>query len=367
MVAITVVCEYGTRNGGERSLLAVLDNLPPETVAVSVLAPPQGRLAEELAARGIEHCPLTLHAAGRRVPPDEACRRLEAGIRFTRPDRVHANSLSMGRLTGAIAARLDAPCSAHLRDIISLSRAAVADLNQNQRLIAVSHATRDFHVGQGLAAERIQVIPNGVDCERFQPRPASGWLRRELGLPPAALLVATIGQIGLRKGQDVLAEAAVLNARRLPQAHYVVIGERNSSKAESIAFDRQLGARFSDAGLGDRLHRLGYRTDVERLLNELDLLVHPARQEPLGRVLLEAAACGVPIVATRVGGTPEILDDASALLVPPDDAAALADAIVRLANDASLRRELAANARRRAVSSFNIRDRAAELAAVWTS
>ena len=139
---------------------------------------------------------------------------------------------------------------------------------------------------------------NGVDVERFRPRAATGKLKTQLALPENCFLSATIGQIGLRKGQDVLAEAAALAAARMPHAHFLLVGQRHSSKAESIDFERNVTRTFYQAGLRDRLHLLGYRDDIDRLMNEIDLLVHPAHQEPLGRVLLEAAASEVPIVAT---------------------------------------------------------------------
>ena len=124
--------------------------------------------------------------------------------------------------------------------------------------------------------------------------------------------------------------------------------------------------RFKRVGLGDRLHCVGYRDDVERLLNEADLLVHPAKQEPLGRVLLEAGAAGLPIVATAVGGTEEIVSDGvSARLVTPGDAERLAEAIVELAGDEVKRRRFAAAARKRIVRKFDAETAAAGLCEVW--
>ena len=178
------------------------------------------------------------------------------------------------------------------------------DLNGHARLLAVSRAAREFHVAQGLAAERTHVLYNGVDTQRFCPRSATGWLHRQLGIPESSMLVGTIGQLGPRKGQDVLLPRQSL-IHCLPNVHYVLVGERHSSKGESRQYEMQLHA-VAKGALSGRVHFLGFRNDVPRLLNELDLLVHPARQEPLGRVLLEAAAAGVAVIATDVGGTREI-------------------------------------------------------------
>ena len=134
------------------------------------------------------------------------------------------------------------------------------------------------------------------------------------------------------------------------------MGERNSEKGESRRFESDLHGTASGP-LDGRVHFLGRRDDVSRLLGELTLLAHPARQEPLGRVLLEASAAGVAVVATEVGGTPEIFPPGcdAARLVPPDDAGALAGAMLEVLGDSAMRRRLAAAARQRAEQQFDIR------------
>jgi glycosyltransferase involved in cell wall biosynthesis len=141
----------------------------------------------------------------------------------------------------------------------------------------------------------------------------------------------------------------------MPAAHFLLIGERYSAKPESIAYDEAIDREIAGAGISDRFHRLGYRTDIERLLPELDLLVHGARQEPFGRVLLEAAAAGCPIIATDVGGTAEMLvDGQSALLVPADQPERLAAVMIRAHAHAELRGDLAREAKQRIARYFSI-------------
>jgi glycosyltransferase involved in cell wall biosynthesis len=114
------------------------------------------------------------------------------------------------------------------------------------------------------------------------------------------------------------------------------------------------------------VHRLGYRNDIARLLNEVDALVHPAHEEPLGRVLLEAAASGTPIIATDVGGTREIVRHReSALLIPPGNPRTLADAIFEMSADPALRARLSGAARARATDDFDIARAAARQADIW--
>ncbi len=359
---IAILFEYPSLNGGERSMLAVLDTLQEEELQFVILAPGEGPLSEAVQARGLEFIPVRFRDdQGQRLPREEILQQLKLAVRESRADLLHANSLAMGRLTGAMAAELTISCIAHLRDILRLSRAAINDLNGNAKLLAVSQATRDFHCEQGLTDERSVVVYNGIDTSQFCPQSKSGWLHQELGLPESSQLVATIGQIGLRKGQDVLAAAARQLSVEFPDVHYLLIGERNSVKQENLDFERALGDQFP----AQRLHRLGRRQDVPPLLTQVDLLVHPARQEPFGRVLLEAAACGLPIVATDVGGTAEMLiHGESALLVPKDDATALAAGMAELLTDGEKRRRLATAARSRVEAEFSV-VRAARYLAIW--
>ena len=353
MPELVILCEYATLNGGERSMLSTLDGVCAAGYTAVVMAPSNGPLADVLDARGIERVAFECRASdGIRIPQGRLRETLAAILRHRCPALLHANSLAMGRLSGPVASGLALPSLSHLRDIVGLSAQAVADLNCHRRLIAVSHATRAFHIAGGLDPEKTHVVYNGVDLEAFCPRSPNGYLHQELGLPPQTQLVGTIGQIGLRKGQDVLIDAAVQIADRAPNVHYLIVGERHSQKDESRRFERDLHGR-----LDARVHFLGVRGDVCRLLNELTLLVHPARQEPLGRVLLEAAASGVPIVATDVGGTSEIFsrDPGIARLVPPHATDVLADAIFELISDSTLRGRMATTVRRRAEEQFDVR------------
>ncbi|HEY4310435.1 MAG TPA: glycosyltransferase family 4 protein [Pirellulales bacterium] len=360
MSRVLLLFEYATLNGGEQSLLALLQRLTSRGFSFHALAPGQGSLARELMVRNVEVLPLEAISERHRSSQEALRQQISAAIERVRPALVHANSLSMGRLAGPVAASASVPSVAHLRDIIRLSNQAIADLNQNTRLLAVSQATRDHHIAQGLCVEKVSVLYNGIDLAKFQPRPATGWLHCELGLPRDAILIGTVGQLVLRKGHDVLAAAAQSLANHLPHAHYIIVGERYSTKAEAHEHEREVCEQSSTGQLAGRVHFLGYRADVPSILPELTLLAHPARQEPLGRVLLEAAATGIPIVATDVGGTAEILPPGAALLVPSDDPAALATAIRQLVDDPILRQRLAAAALERIRTTFD-----ASTAADW--
>jgi glycosyltransferase involved in cell wall biosynthesis len=366
---ILLFFEYATLNGGEFSLLAMLEVLGQTEFELVAAAPTSGRLAGRLEQCGIEVLPLTLRdAQGQKRSIEQVNAHLVELVTRVAPDLVHSNSLAMGRMAGRIAAQLPMPCTSHLRDIIKLNKTAVSDLNRNAGLIAVSQATKQFHVDQGMAPDKVRVIYNGVNAELFRPTPATGILKQELGLSDSAVLLANIGQICLRKGQTLLARAAVSLAEEFPQAHYLFVGQRHSQKQESAAHEDAIHGIFRQAGMEDRLFCLGFREDVPVILNEINLLVHTAYQEPLGRVLLEAAFCGQAIVATDVGGTAEVLtDQVSAVLVRPDDLEALTAAIRKMLMERALRSRLGQQARTHALEKFSLPTATANLRKFWKS
>ncbi|HJT32409.1 MAG TPA: glycosyltransferase [Pirellulales bacterium] len=365
MKQVAWLFEYPTLLGGERSLLAALGVLRSLGWQPLAVGPAEGPLADELDRQGVENVVFSVFDRyGARLPRPTLHDRLRQILEQRRPDLLHANSLSMGRLSGLVAAEAGLPSIAHLRDIVGMSAAAVADLNRHTRLLAVSRATRDFHTRQGLRDDLCHVCYNGVDLETFRLRAPTGWLHRKLRLPPETSIVLSIGQLVLRKGHDVLVRAAARLRESLPHLHWVIAGARFSQKAEAVQYEADLHAAVAAAGMSERFHFLGTVANVPELLSEATLLVHPARQEPLGRVLLEAAAAGVPCVATDVGGMCEIFGDApaAALLTPPDDERALAEAVAALMAAPAVRVRLGQAARRRAEELFDAHANAAALA-----
>lgn len=367
---IAVLFEFPTLNGGEHSMLSVLQHLMQNSrVRCFAMAPPDGPLADQLAALNIPVIPFSVRStSGSRRSTPELAGELNDLILQHQPGLLHANSLSMSRLVGQ--AREDLPpicCTGHLRDIMKLSARAVRDLNCLDRLAAVSQATRDFHLAQGLEHHRAQVIYNGVDTGRFCRRHREDTRRTLLPqIASSATVVLNVGQICLRKGQLELAQAVVHLLDQGENMHLVLAGQRHSEKAESVAYEQAITDVFHAAGRADHLHRPGYCDNIEAWMNAADLLVHTARQEPLGRVLLEAAACELPILATDVGGTSEILSDRrTALLIPPGDLDALTSGIQEAVSCQDECRSMARQARRRIQEAFSVARAANGLLNFW--
>ena len=380
---LLIVFEFDTLNGGENSMLAVLSvlsnaqskwnikaALPCNSASFysSDTANGSQTLSQQLKKLAIETVSLTTHRDdGTRKSQEQYRDDFSEVLRTHRPDVVLCNSLSTSRLCGPVTAAAKIPAVGYLRDIIKLSRKAVADINQLDQIIAVSRATMDFHVGHRMDAQKIRVVYNGVDLEEFHPRLRSltttTELKTSLRVPENSPVILYVGQIGMRKGIDVLVESFGLILATVPNAHLLIVGQRHSQKQEAIEYERAAVTASRQSG---HVHWLGRRSDVAFLMAASDVLLHPARQEPLGRVLLEAAASGLPIVTTRVGGSPEILgcNDSFDLLCPKDDAAAMANRVIHLLKHDQIRASVSSELREMAAARFNRRACVAALSVV---
>ena len=349
---IACVFEHPTISGGERSCLAVIDRLSSEEFEFQAFAPGTGPLRNVLMASAIPtHSFERVRKSKDQASPAERTAGVLASM--VRADLIHGNSLSTAQFTGLAAKMLGVASVAHVREIEGLNPTRVSRINKHDKLIAVSDAVRNHLIREGVDADRIETIYNGVDLESLHPDRISGTIRAELNLPGDAPLIAVVGQISLRKATDVFVEVACRLAKQHCDLHALVVGERFSSKTESVELERRAKERVLSEGLAARVHFLGWRNDVPTILRDLDILVHTAREEPLGRVLLEASALAVPIVATRVGATPEIIEhEQSGWLVPADDVAALEEQVNWLLEQPSERDRAALAARRRAETLF---------------
>ncbi|WP_447972458.1 glycosyltransferase family 4 protein [Nitrospira sp. Kam-Ns4a] len=189
-------------------------------------------------------------------------------------------------------------------------------------LIALTEAERDEHLARKVGCpDRFAVIPSGIELDRF--RRATAAPRRPprgVALPPEAIVVGSVGWLTPVKGHRVLIEAAARLHRAHDRLHLLLVG--------SGALRGELERLVERLGLRDRVHFLGHRDDVPACLAAMDLFVLPSLNEGMGRALVEAMAAGRPVIASRVGGVPAIVEDGrTGRLVPPGDPAALAAAL----------------------------------------
>jgi glycosyltransferase involved in cell wall biosynthesis len=208
-------------------------------------------------------------------------------------------------------------------------------------------AIREKLVEEGYDPGKIVVIRNGIILSRFDKKRGSAHLREELGLPLAAPLVIVSSRLNRMKGIEYFLDAAVILAARFPEVHFLIVGDGDSRK-ELENYANRLGLRH-------RVVFTGFRSDVPDVLSEAAVSVLPSLSEGLSNSLLESMAAGVPVVATRVGGNPEVVEhEVSGLLVPPRDSAALADATGRLLEDENMAASFGQACRRRVTELFSM-------------
>lgn len=262
-----------------------------------------------------------------------ARRRLEGLLRDS--ELLHLNNQVQRDLFGVIAAaRADVPCVAHLRSFRGgpFSPAAAAYANRHvAAFVANSCATAEHWVARGLDRAKVRVVPNGVPA-RTGPKEDA---RARFGLPEGGPVVVCVANFSPAKGHGVLLEAFAALRAAHPAAMLLLLGEGERR--------RDLEARARVLGLGGTVRFAGHVPEARRLLGSCDLVVVPSLSEGFGRAAVEAMAEGAPVVATRAGGLPEVVEDGvSGLLVPPGDAAALAAAMARVLVEGKLAEALRA-------------------------
>lgn len=238
------------------------------------------------------------------------------------------------------------------------------------RVVVNADAIRDWLIEDGYDAARIITIPNGLDVRSYHAPRGGHAFRDELGIPRDARLVLLLARVNRQKGIDYFVEAAAKVLRRCPGTHFVIVGgnfDREHGHAHPEGeYRREVEAAAGRLGLSGHLHFTGFRDDVPALLAEADLSVLPSLSEGLSNTLLESMAAGMPVVATRVGGTPEAIDDGvHGLLVPPQDADALAAAMAAVLTDEVLARRLGARARERVANRYSFDQMARETGSLY--
>jgi glycosyltransferase involved in cell wall biosynthesis len=227
-------------------------------------------------------------------------------------------------------------------------------LRDADAFVAMSRLIRDEMVAAGVPGERIRLLPHGVDTQRFTPASPEerASLRARLSLPAGILAVYT-GRLLRGKGLETLVDA--LADPSVPgELAAVLVG---SGEGQALDATPDLRRRVAEAGLAGRVVFAGRSDRVEDYLRAADLFVFPSVFEALGISLVEAAACGLPAVASRTGGIVDVVEDGSSgLLVAPGDVRELAQALAALARDPARREAMGARAREVAVAGFDERD-----------
>ena len=250
------------------------------------------------------------------------CFRLIRLISRVKPDILHIHSRRGADLWGAIAARVTGVPSVVTRRVDNPEPAWLCRLKYGSfhRVIAISDKIARVLTSQGVDPDHITRIHSAVDRSRYADTCNREWFEPEFHLNPDQPVIGVIAQLIERKGHRDLIEAMPCILDKHPETRFLFFGKGPEESA--------LKDLCRDRGVWSHVVFAGFRGDLERILPCLTLVVHPARMEGLGVALLQTSAAGVPIVACRAGGFPEVVEGGvSGLLVPPANPRALAEAI----------------------------------------
>ena len=221
--------------------------------------------------------------------------------------------------------------------------------------VAVSHAGLVFlNMEWKIPEKKIEVIHNGVDVEKFRPLPEfREEVRQELGIPSEAFVVGSVCRVEPVKNVAMMVEAVHLLRERIPELHLVVLGKFEHPE-EPGSYTNQIKQMMEKYGLTERIHFLPPRLDVRPALNAMDIYLNTSLSEGLSIAIVEAMASGLPVIATDVGGNPEVVENGvNGFLVPSRNAQALAERIKYLHTYPEMLNILAKNSRERAVQHFS--------------
>jgi len=200
-------------------------------------------------------------------------------------------------------------------------------LKEADKIIAVSNATKNYVVSLGAKASNVEVLHNGVDLKRFRPMPkVKEEMRRKLGIPQDAIVVLTVRRLVYKNGVDTLIDSANIAVKKNPKIVFLVVGKGPDMDSVQMQIEQ--------LGIEQNLRLTGFVPDQDLHLyyNTADLFALPSKSgEGLPLVALEAMSCGLPVIATNVGGISEIMEDTYGKLVPPNNPEALAKTILEFA------------------------------------
>jgi len=294
-------------------------------------------------------------------------------MRAERFDIVHTHATKAG-FFGRMAARLTGvPIVVHsvhgwafqytelprlVRDFFRLLEKTGAKVTD--RLVTVNQALMEDAVRVGVGKrDQYLVVRSGMELERFlRVRIDAPKLRSSLGLPPTGPIVGTVMIFYRHKSPETLVRIAPRIMERVPETHFLLVGDGEMMP--------EVRALVQDLNLEGRVVLTGLRQDVNELMALMDVFVHPAWFEILPRTIVQAQATGTPVVATRLGGVPEVIKEGkTGLLVPPRDPEALAEAVMRLLRDPELRARMGEAARASITSAYTVEAMVEAIEAVY--
>lgn len=348
--------------GAETDLLAILQDLHRDHFSPSVACPPTGALVERMRDIGIPVIPFSFPAWRKlkdlwRLP--FAVRSLAAVLHKEKFDLVHSNDYWWTPMVWLASRISGIPCLVHVRQEIEPRRVKQYWLTKPARLLAICRDIRQAAIHGGVDPHRVQVVYSGLNLSSIGHLP-SGRIRARYGLSPGQPVIGAVANLFPRKGYESLLKALAEIRVVIPDIHCIIVGEGDEAYGQSLialAKELELTAAVTFAG---------FQREVLAHMADCDVMVLPSLLEGFGMVLLEAMAMAKPVVASRVGGIPEAVEDGvTGVLVPPGNSGELAGALLRLLKDPALRDTMGKAGRKRVETMFSLERTIEELESTY--
>jgi len=312
-----------TWRGGEAQLLHLADGLARRGHFCIVAGQPDSPLLKRAAAKGLK----TEGVAMRSEWSITAVRALARILKRDRVQVIHMHSSHACTLGGWSARLAGVPVRIISRRVdFSIRSNPLRKIKYQwgvDRIVAISKGVRNVLIGDGLDPDRIVVIRSGIDPGPFDPAHPPAEARREFGIPEKSPVIGCVAHFADHKDHRTLIEAAARVAAAVPEVRFLLVGDGELRP--------QIERQIKDLDLEGRVILTGFRNDVPRLLAAMDIVALASHLEGLGTSLLDAMAMSRPVVATRVGGIPEMVEDGvTGRLVPPRNPSRLAEALIEL-------------------------------------
>lgn len=364
--SILYVHGMGTIGGAEHDLLLLLRELDREAWNPRMACLERGPFRASVAALNIPVSPVTLppwRKLSSLFSRYAACRRLSALLEEAEPALVHVNDLWWVPHTVCAAKSMKhraPPVIAHVRQAMKPEKAQAYALDRVDYVLAVSRQVQGALEQGGVPPERVETLYSGVDLTACSGPHDGEHIRNKHDIPSNALLIGTVANLLAIKGYEVMIEALPAVVEQVPSAHYMIVGGGSDVYRERL---RQLCA---DRGLAARVHLVGFQDPVWPYLAAMDLYVQPSFNEGFGLAAVEAMAMGKAVVATGVGGLPEVVADGeTGLLVSSGDATGLSRAVLSLLHDRSRRERMGSMGVTRARERFDLKNTVAGIERVY--
>lgn len=343
-VSVLEIIGTATRGGMENYIINFLKNLPADKFKITCICPCESLFTKSLRNLGVENVFITP------LEDNPEWRSIQLAVEvahLNRVDVLHAHMPKSHVLAGLTGSLINKPVVATIHGMHVTSHELGVALAVKSHLITNCQETYIQALALGIPPERVNLFHNGVNIEDFTPGKSGKKLLDLINVPASTTVVGFVGRLEHEKGPDLFLRAADYIHNILPDVHFVVVGDGSMLK--------ELRQMCEQMRLGRHLHFIDWSTDIRNIYPAFNLMAHTSRSDGTSLVLLEAMACGRPVVGMAVGGVREIIENEhTGMLIPPGDWVSLGIQIIQLLEQPKLLKSMGAAARKCVEENFNV-------------